>query len=46
MFAAVGNHVEQLRRIQIGSLHLDPDLPEGESREMTDEEMQLVFIDE
>ena len=46
MFAAVGNHVEQLRRIQIGTLHLDPDLPEGSSREMTDEEMRLVFIDE
>ncbi|MBR2869494.1 MAG: 16S rRNA pseudouridine(516) synthase [Clostridia bacterium] len=46
MFAAVGNHVEQLRRIQIGSLRLDPKLPEGESREMTEEEMQLVFIDQ
>lgn len=46
MFAAVGNHVEQLRRIQIGSLHLDAALPEGDSREMTEEEIQLVFTDE
>ncbi len=46
MFAAVGNHVEQLRRIQIGTLRLDPNLPEGESRELIDEETQLVFIDE
>lgn len=46
MFAAVGNHVEQLRRIQIGSLKLDFSLEEGECRELTDEELELVFKDE
>ncbi len=46
MFHAVGNNVEQLRRIQIGSLKLDASLAEGECRELTDEELELVFIDE
>ncbi len=46
MFHALGNNVEQLRRIQIGSLKLDTSLAEGECRELTDEELELVFIDE
>ena len=46
MFHALGNNVEQLRRIQIGSLKLDTSLTEGECREMTDEELELVFKDE
>ncbi|MBO5410334.1 MAG: rRNA pseudouridine synthase [Clostridia bacterium] len=46
MFAAVGNHVEKLRRMQIGSLKLDTSLEEGECRELTDEELELVFKDE
>lgn len=46
MFHALGNNVEQLRRIQIGSLKLDFSLAEGESRELTDEELELVFKDE
>lgn len=46
MFAAVGNHVEQLRRIQIGSLKLDTSIEEGECRELTEEELELVFKDE
>lgn len=46
MFAAVGNHVEQLRRIQIGSLKLDTSLEEGECRELSEEELELVFKDE
>ena len=46
MFHALGNNVEQLRRIQIGSLRLDFTLPEGDSRELTDEELELVFKDE
>ena len=46
MFHAVGNNVEHLRRIQIGSLKLDTSLAEGECREMTDEELELVFLDE
>ena len=46
MFHALGNNVEHLRRIQIGSLKLDTSLAEGECREMTDEELELVFKDE
>ena len=46
MFHALGNNVEQLRRIQIGSLKLDTSLVEGECRELTDEELELVFTDE
>ena len=46
MFAAVGNHVEQLRRIRIGALKLDTALAEGECRELTSEELELVFKDE
>lgn len=41
MFAAVGNHVERLHREQIGSLRLDADLPEGDFRELTPEEIAL-----
>lgn len=46
MFAAVGNKVEQLHRSQIGSLRLDPSLAEGECRELTEEEKELIFSDE
>lgn len=46
MFHALGNNVEQLRRLQIGSLKLDTSLPEGDCRELTEEELELVFIDE
>jgi 16S rRNA pseudouridine516 synthase len=46
MFHALGNNVEHLRRIQIGSLRLDTSLAEGECREMTAEELELVFLDE
>ena len=46
MFHALGNNVEQLRRIQIGSLKLDYSLDEGESRELSAEELELVYKDE
>lgn len=46
MFAALGNHVEHLRRTRIGALQLDPDLAEGDCRELTAEELALVFTDE
>ena len=46
MFHALGNNVEHLRRIQIGSLKLDTSLAEGECRELTERELELVFIDE
>lgn len=46
MFHALGNNVEQLRRIQIGSLKLDTSLAEGECRELTSNELESVFKDE
>lgn len=46
MFHALGNNVEHLRRIQIGSLKLDNILSEGDCRELTAEELELVFQDE
>lgn len=46
MFHALGNNVEHLKRVQIGSLKLDPILAEGECRELTAEELELIFIDE
>lgn len=46
MFHALGNNVEHLRRLQIGSLKLDFSLAEGECRELTEEEKELVFKDE
>ena len=46
MFHALGNNVEHLRRIQIGSLKLDTSLEEGECRELTDDELELIFKDE
>lgn len=43
MFAALGYHVEALMRVRIGALELDPELREGEVREMTEEEADRVF---
>jgi 16S rRNA pseudouridine516 synthase len=42
MFAAVGNHVERLHRSQVGQLTL-ADLPEGQWRVLTEEDLALVF---
>ncbi|NMP38307.1 MAG: rRNA pseudouridine synthase [Clostridiales bacterium] len=42
MFAALGNHVEALRRTKIGGLELDAALPEGECRELTAEEVSEI----
>lgn len=39
MLLAVDNEVQHLRRIQMGSLHLDASLPLGEYRKLTDEEI-------
>lgn len=41
MFAALGNHVEQLHRHSIGAIVLDNDLPPGEWRELSAEEVAL-----
>lgn len=43
MFAAVGNHVETLHRERVGALTLPDDLPPGESRLLTPEEVDLIF---
>ena len=43
MFAALGYHVEVLRRVQIGGLALDTGLRPGEVRVLTAEEAQKVF---
>ena len=43
MFAAVGNHVEALHRERVGGLALPDDLPAGEWRMMTAEEVAKVF---
>ena len=39
MFAAIGNHVSALHRVQIGSVSLDADLEPGESRYLTTSEI-------
>lgn len=43
MAAAVGNHVEWLKRVQIGGVPLDETLPEGACRELTERECTAVF---
>jgi 16S rRNA pseudouridine516 synthase len=43
MFAAAGNHVLELKRISIGGLALPDDLEEGEWRELTAEEIAIIF---
>jgi 16S rRNA pseudouridine516 synthase len=40
MLAAVGNHVEALHRSQIGALHLPLDLPEGQWRWLSADELK------
>ncbi|NOW88404.1 MULTISPECIES: pseudouridine synthase [Clostridium] len=42
MFEAVGKKVIYLKREEFGGLLLDPDLEEGEYRELTDEELSLL----
>src|SRR5665213_1789488 len=41
MFAEVGHHVEKIRRVEYGPLVLD--LPPGESRELTAQEVQALY---
>ncbi len=43
MFLAVGNHVDKLKRTAIGALKLDESLKPGECREMTRDEIELLF---
>ncbi len=42
MFEAVDKKVRYLKRLSMGSLTLDPELPEGEARELTEDEIQLL----
>jgi len=42
MFASLGNRVVELRRVKMGGLDLDESLAEGECRELTAEELELV----
>ena len=42
MFAALGNKVVFLKRVKMGELTLDATLKEGQCRELTDEELQLI----
>ena len=42
MFEAVGKSVVYLKREEFGGLTLDPDLEEGEYRELSDEEITLL----
>ncbi len=43
MIAAVGGHVETLRRIAVGPLSLPPGLPTGQCRPLTTEELHELF---
>ncbi len=45
MCEKVGKMVIKLRRTAIGALYLPQNLPEGEVRELTDEEKELIFKD-
>ncbi len=45
MFTAVGREVTVLHRETFGSLPLDPNLPEGEWRELTGDEIRALYND-
>ncbi len=46
MFHAVGNEVKRLSRVAVGGLRLPEDLPEGEYRKVTKEELlQMIYPD-
>ena len=42
MFGVYGLKVLELKRVQMGKLPLDPQLPEGECRELSEEELRMV----
>lgn len=42
MFQATGNEVIYLKRLEIAGIHLDPDLEEGDCRELTKDEENLL----
>lgn len=43
MIASRGKKVQYLKRLSIGGLRLDEALPEGEYRELTDDELRRIF---
>ena len=43
MLHAVGNEVVYLKRIRMGSLMLDAELPKGSYRRLTEEELDGIF---
>jgi len=43
MFAAVGNHVNELHRHSIGSITLDPTLAEGKYRPLNTAEINSIL---
>lgn len=45
MFTAVGREVVQLHRETFGSLHLDESLPQGQWRELTEDELHGLYAD-
>ncbi len=45
MFKAQGKEVLELKRLQIGSLELDPNLNEGECRELSADEIRSIFVE-
>ena len=46
MFEKVGNEVVELQRVQIGDFKLPEDLEEGDFRELTDEELRILGLEE
>jgi 16S rRNA pseudouridine516 synthase len=42
MAAACGSHVNKLHRVSMGGLELDENLPEGQCREITAEELKMI----
>lgn len=43
LIRAAGARVKSLKRVSIGSLRLDPALPSGAARPLTDDEIRLIF---
>ena len=43
MFAALGNHVEELHRTQVGDIVLDDDLELGDYRPLTEQEVASIY---
>lgn len=44
IFSALGNEVIHLKRVSVNGLSLDPNLKEGEYRQLTDEELKLLDV--